>query len=125
MKVYKRKITSSMAYALFLIYKRGDNNYFHLEDYFKTLNIPSSIRGDAPKLRFWGLIVKDNLPRADGNPNTGYYFLTGRGRRFIEENLEVPKYAEIFNNQVKGFSSETITFKEALKNKFNYNELIQ
>jgi hypothetical protein len=126
-KVYKRKITSAMAYALILIYKKNqkDYNYFHVEDYLKSLNIPSTIRGDFPKLRFWGLIEKITGRRADGNKRVGFYRITDKGKNFINGKVSVKKFCLIYNNKSQGFIGEDVTFKDTLKQKFDYNQLIR
>lgn len=130
-KIYKRQITSSMAYALILIYRYYINSgkdffqWIHLEDYFKTLKIPSKIRGDVPKLRFWGLVEKMNAQLEDGNRNSGYYRITDVGQKFVTGQLKVSKCAEIYNDKLLKFSSELTDIHQSLKNKFNYNELMQ
>src|SRR5918993_127727 len=60
-KRYTRKLTSSMAYGLYLIFKLSnsrDDQWIHIENEFKQLDVPSAIRGDLPKLRYWGLIER-------------------------------------------------------------------
>lgn len=128
-QMYKRKITSSMAYALILFSKRDDPGCVHIEDYFKELNCPSSIRGDFPKLRFWGLIQRKPESLTDGNPSSGYYRITELGWHFLYKNHKVSKYLWIYNNKVKAIYKEDgkelrVDIEECLGSKFNYNELV-
>lgn len=112
-KIYSRSITSSMAAGLIVLYrgekqKNYPNNfeqdgYIHLENLFKyQVDLPSSVRGDIPKLRFWGLIE----PRTDER---------------------VMSSINLYSNKMYGFSvnSTLITIKDALNNKFNYDKLME
>ncbi len=131
-RMYQRTITSSMAAGLILIYKffkdynPQGSTFLHIEEYFKELDVPASIRGDLPKLRFWDLIRPDGKDKEDGNPNTGYYKITELGRAFVEGKIDMPKHANIYNNRLFGFDKDTgtVNIKDCLKNKFNYNELL-
>lgn len=127
-QIYSRKITSSMAYGLILIYKDWvKGTYTHIESLFKsTPNLPSSVRGDVPKLRFWGLIEPRTEESEDGNPNSGFYRLTSAGIAFAENELKIESKILIYNNEMCGYAkdSELITIKQALKDKFNYNQLM-
>lgn len=130
-RVYKRKITSAMAYGLKLLVddmiRHGDRNKaVHIEMFFKDFTgIPNSIRADIPKLRFWGLIERTKGSKGDGNPNNGYYHVTDAGFKFVLNNSVVPKYMFISNDKIVGKSeSEFTSFKQALNNKFNYHETI-
>ena len=66
-KLYKRKLNSSMALGLIMISLKHNgvntSNWFHLENYFKDLPVHSTVRGDIPKLRHWGLIESFNRIR--------------------------------------------------------------
>ena len=55
-KLYQRKITSAMAYGLILLHNLQTDDFIHIENWLKEKNIPSSIRGDFPKLKHWELI---------------------------------------------------------------------
>ena len=65
-KSYKRKITSSMAYALIIISKSVNNSEFHLQDTAISLKLNTRMVADFPKLRFWGLINQHQGKREDG-----------------------------------------------------------
>lgn len=129
-QIYSRKITSSMAYGLIELYKLhklgGEFMWTHIENSFKILNLPSSVRGDVPKLRFWGLIEPRTEESEDGNPNSGFYRLTSAGIAFAENELKIESKILIYNNEMYGYAkdSELISIKQALKDKFNYNQLM-
>lgn len=114
-----------MAYALILIYKKGTDDYFHIEDYLKEQQCSSGIRGDFPKLRFWGFIEPSPKGKADGNKRSGFYRITDQGKKFVRGELTVPIHVKIYNNSFYGYHDESYTgIQKALKNKFNYNELM-
>lgn len=126
-KIYSRKITASMAAGLCIIYNESGEDYIHIETLFKNkLNIPSSLRGDIPKLRFWNLLIPKEGEKEDGNPNNGYYKITEKGKRFVEGKVYVYSHVDIYNNEFFGYSekSKEITIYDALTDKFNYNELM-
>lgn len=127
-KLYKRKITSSMAYALILIYRYFKNNpeekWLHVEDYFKKITIPPTIRGDFPKLRYWALIEKKKGQKEDSNPDVGYYAITDKGKEFVKREIKVPRYIYIYNANVEKIGEEKINIESALGNKFRYDELM-
>lgn len=129
-KMYARPLTSSMAYALILLFNNQPPfpHYVHLEDLFKPMDIPSSIRADVPKLRFWNLIEPEAKCKAeDGNPNNGMYRITDLGRAFVENRIQVVSHVNLYNNRMFGYPehSKQIGIIEALKNKFNYSEIIK
>lgn len=124
-KLYKRKITSSMAYLLILLYKYHPNEFVHVNSFIEAKRVSYALHGDFPKLRFFGLLEKKEGEREDGNPNNGFYRITPLGISFVQGMIPVKKYVYIFDNVVMAVSDETIFIDEALGTKFNYNELMQ
>lgn len=122
-KLYRRKITSAMAYVLFLLSTQGDE-YIHVENWLKEKKVPASFRGDFTKLRHWGLIETKSGIRDDGSKRIGYYKITAHGRDFVAGDVTVRPCVRIFNNELFGFEGEKINFKQALGDKFNYEELM-
>jgi len=126
-KMYIRGITSSMAYGLILMAQHSED-YIHIEDFFKgAVGVPSSIRGDIPKLRFWGLIEPKIEPADDGNPNDGSYRVTDLGRNFVNKKINVMDKVKLYNNKFFGFAdnAKMISISDAMKNKFNYEEVVK
>lgn len=126
-KVYKRPMTSSMAYGLILLARVDrdeDDGWVHIENYFKSLSIPSSIRGDITKLVNWGLLERFEGEREDGSNRVGLYRVTYKGVQFVRSEIEVYSHIIIYSNMFQGFSGEPIKIKEALGKKFNYDELM-
>jgi len=121
-KIYKRKLTSSMAYALILIYGyfklANPTQWLHVEDHLKRIpGIPSSIRGDFAKLVHWGLL--------EASGENGYYRITDWGRVFVEGEHFAARYVFIYNGVIMKFSEEETTIQEALGDRFSYAELMK
>ncbi len=127
-KVYARKLNSSMAWTLLLMYdfyrKEGNlRKWLKVESYLKSLpDVPTSLRGDFPKLRYWGLIVQKE-GEVEG-VKTGLYKITEKGIAFCEGRIKVSKVAFVLNKVLKGFSDEQVSISECLGDRFDYKELI-
>lgn len=122
---YSRPITSAMAYGLILMYRfqfpyqETRIQWIHLEDFFKSKkDLPSSIRGDISKLRFWGLIEA-----FEGEE--GLYRVTDKGAYFVEGEIKVERNVLLFNNRAYGFKGQYVDIKECLNNKFDYDKLLK
>ena len=122
-QIYHRKLNSSMAAVLLLIYKSGKRDFFHVENWLKEIGKPS-LRADFHKLRFWGLIEAEKKIREDGSARNGFYRILAPAMPFCEGLTSVPSAAIIYNNELKYFSPSQIFIQTALSKKFNYEELM-
>lgn len=124
-KLYRRPLNASMArYLIFMVKKSGPTNiWLHVETDFRDVSIPS--RGDYAKLRYWGLIEPKPGKSDRGGRTNGYWRLTDKGRAFVNDEIAVPAKIHLLNNKVVGWSDDTITIKEALGEKFDYDELMR
>lgn len=127
-KVYKRRITSSMAYALILV-----------ERYFRTtpdaadwLHVPSMLtanglsRADEAKLVHWGLLEEKPEIRDDDSPRAGFYKITKLGIDFVHNRVRVPKFVFIYAGKKLDKSTvATVSIDEALTTRFNYRDLME
>lgn len=121
-KLYKRKITSAMAWGLAMIYKRCKSTgvkVLHIENFFKSQDCPSSIRGDITKLRHWDFLVR----RKD--LGAGIYELTDFGEQFVRNEIHVPRSVSIYNNKVYRWDKKHTTMRMSLKDKFDIDELLK
>lgn len=123
-KLYKRSITSSMAYSLIKYSENQVGAYKHAQTYFHERGHMYAGGGDFPKLRFWGLIEKRGDSKEDGNPNSGYYAITQKGLNFVNNDITVPKYMYIYLNKVRKQSEEQVNIVESLGNSFRYSDLV-
>jgi len=129
-KLYKRKLNSSMAVALVYIYKyfqaNPDKEWLHVPSYLSRIISGATVRGgDWSKLRYWGLIEDQKAIRDDGSDRVGNYRITAAGKTFVGGLCRVPKHVFLYNGGVvKRRDTETISIDEALGEKFSYVELM-
>lgn len=126
-KVYKRKLYSTMAYSLLLIerfFASSDVSWLHVPDFLDGKGVVAR-GGDFAKLSFWGLLESGEGPRHDGSSRNGMWRITPKGVDFVRGRIIVPKYIFLFNQQCLGFSEEQIHITEALGDDFDYRELME
>lgn len=130
-KLYKRKLTSSMAYALVLIAKhyRTSNEWLHVPTYFSKLELDpktqAAIRGDYAKLEAWGFLrERTGEENIAGGPRAGFWRITPAGEAFVRGETRAPRHRYFFNRRARGSSDERITITEALGDRFSYPELM-
>lgn len=117
-KLYRRKITSAAAAGLISLYKKGGaDRFIHCNDfaYFHG--------GDFGKLRYWNLIVQE-VNMDTKKRTSGLWKMTDTGVRFVQNRLELPKYALVYNQIFYGFKGEKVRITDCLTNGFNYAELM-
>lgn len=118
-KVYKRAMNSNIALTILRLYKHRKFDWTHIEDFLKENGYKRS--GDFAKAQIFGLLIKKKGDKSDGNPNNGFYKLTGRGIAFATGALTVPKYAKIKDGEFLEFDGEEINIRQALGKAFNYD----
>jgi hypothetical protein len=148
-KRYDRFIYSSVARGLIEMYQyiqrpETANAWLRVGQHFLQNKIGAAKGGDIIKTRYWGLIERkpDEDRRADGSDRIGMWRLTERGRRYVMNDLQVPKVAFVYNNVLLGFKSENgelvKDFEEAVRSprvpkagivdalgkKFDYQEIM-
>ncbi len=116
-KLYKYKINKGMALVLIQMYK-SKNEWIHPIKDLKTIN------GDYAKLRFWGLVESSSDQPEDDKKANGFWRVTEKGKKFVNNTLRVKEKALLFNNKNYGFIGNDISITDALGNKFNYAELM-
>jgi len=122
-KVYRRRLSGSMAAVLLLMYRHGKFDWLHVENWLKVIGRPS-LRADFHKLVHWTLLEKKKENREDGSNRNGYYKITGRGIAFIIGEFTVKESVLIYNNTVEGFEGKDVTILDCLGKKFRYDELM-
>lgn len=120
-KVYRRKINSTQARALIIIHRQCGTDWAYLPSLRMALAPHHS--NEEPKLRYWGLLEERPINRGDGG-RAGEWRVTELGQRFVKGEVTVQKYARIYNGHCLGFVGERISIREALGDKFNYDELM-
>lgn len=121
-KLYKRSITSGQAHGLIMFYRYSEE---HPEEFIHVSNFDfTAFRGgDFAKLRYWGFIEQaenDDPSKRD----SGMWSITDKGRQFVRNERTVPRQVHLYDGQRVGWSEDRVSIKDALKNKFNYEELM-
>lgn len=122
-KVYRRKINSSMAHDLILMWRAFDEDWGYLPDLRKQRSLKGN--REESKLRFWGLVEETAELRDDGG-RSGWWRVTPHGVGFIRGAVSVPKYANIYNGRLLKLDyTDYVNIWDALGSKFNYQELME
>lgn len=115
--VYRRNIRRNMIACL--------NKLFKTKRPMQTKEISqiANTISDFTKLKDWGLIERVNPDIPD---KKGYIWqITPKGIKFITNQISVPKYVFIYNNQVKGYSPETIMARDIYPMATNFNSITE
>jgi len=117
-KVYRRKVTSSMARMLIKMYRFDGKNFIYLPD----LRSGNDSRDDA-MMQYWGLIEEEKIRRPDGG-RAGYWKVTDAGEEWLKGSTTIPCYALVYNGKCLGFEGKDATIKDALGKNFNLEDLM-
>jgi hypothetical protein len=81
-------------------------------------------RGGAfAKLAHWGL-VESQINEDTQKRTSGMWTITDSGRQFVVGLTDIPERAYLFNSKSYGMSRKRVNVRQALGNKFNYEELM-
>ncbi len=130
-KLYRRKLNHQMARALIMIYRyfisHPQTVWLDVNDFLLKRGVNSG-EANVALLRHWGLIERKPDAKEDGNPSVGMYSITHLGRQFVEGRMTVPEAVYLYNQKRyrrKLLDIEQITIRQALANKFDYDELMR
>jgi hypothetical protein len=122
-KVYRRPIHRTMAIALILMHQaQPTGDWLYLPEVLRSMG--RSRGGDEAKLSYWGFIQEEGGIREDGSNRAGWWRVTDRGRLFVHDGLSVPRHAVIYDGQLLGFAGESVSIRDALGNRFDYDQLM-
>lgn len=116
-KVYRRKINSGMARSLIAMYVIARTDWVHV-----PTQIGSRSREEG-KLAYWGLVEESQTARDDGG-RAGWWRVTSKGEAFVQQQLNVPSHARVYDGRVLGLVGEATSIVDALGAKFSYSELM-
>lgn len=128
-QLYNYKFFASSAFALIRLFNLTETNpdqeWFHVKDYAEAGKDRPRAHHFA-ELRFWELIEKCDVNDDPAKKSSGYWKITEKGKQFVNEEIKVQSRILIYNNIFVGFAenSSEITVREALGNKFDYEELM-
>ena len=128
-KEYYRPLNASMVRGLILYRNRfrvdGFADWIHMERWFKSIDgLSDGVRGDFPKMRFWGLIEKCIGYRPDGSNRVGLYRITPKGVNFVDGEIKVRHRVHLYNNVFQGYLGGNVSILDCLGEKFNYRDLM-
>ncbi len=119
-QMYQRRIHTSIALQLIELYKLGGTyDYIHAS---RLIHKGVSGAGDLSKAKYWGLI--EEKPSDGRTKSSGYWMLTDLGLQYVTDRARVPYIAFVYDDKVLGFSERLSGIREALKEKFDYQELM-
>ncbi len=123
-KLYKRKLHAEMVLWLIALDRLCDDRDWHTTLEIVELSPHLGAGGtNGTLLIHWGLIEKRGEENRSGAP-AGSYQVTAKGRSFLYCNSRVPARAHFLCGDLVGFSAEVTTARQAVGNKFDYDELI-
>ena len=124
-KMYKKRLSSTATLMMIRLYNLEEadgEKYHHLNDLMRGYSISGC--GDFATTRFWGLV--EEMPNDDPKKKaSGMWSLTETGKSFVLGRARFKSHAKIYNAKCYGLVGEYMGVKEALREKFNYEELMQ
>lgn len=131
-RVRARKLNAGMAWMLVKLYsytKKEEpiDGWIHVTKVFLA-HRHNAIAKEYPKLEYWGLVERGHNDD-ETKRGSGFWRLTKRGIEFVQGKTRLPWRAFVaepgFDNRVLGFDDKkTTSIKEALGDKFDYDELM-
>lgn len=116
-KVYRRSITSGMARNLIGLYRAEGRAWAHIT----TVMLAEKMHpGDFAKVRYWGLLEKDEGRREDGARHNGWWRITAEGEAYVRGVHSVPRWARIYDSRCLELVGPLVDIKHALRNRFDY-----
>lgn len=123
---YHRSYNSNMALALLLLYNqtlfKQPGSYVHMEDLILKNGYKRC--GDFSYLVKYGHIQKMEGKRNDGSNRNGMYRITSAGIMFAEAKTMVKQKFIMKDGKFYGYEGKMINIYDALKDKFNYANLM-
>lgn len=119
LRIYHRKLTSSMCRSLVRLYKLSKKHpkkdEFHVKQFDRE-----GARGEFGVLQKWGLV--------EPGTDMGMWSLTKFGKKFMKKKEKVPQYVVMkWGSQALGYAGILVSIKDALEEtgRFKYSELIK
>lgn len=118
-KIWRRSVHSSQVRVMIEAYKRFKLSEFSLPRLLEDIARQSP---DMTGPKAFGLIEELPSRRADGGP-AGAWRVTPEGLQFILGEVLIPKYVFIQQRNILRFEGPNISVHNAIKNKFDYQEI--
>jgi len=128
-QIYKHRVNQGICLALIAIWRERGATPVNIAKDFPTLR-------SVTVLKHWGLICEVEPPEdamlqfKNASPRRGqkgsWWQITPRGKRWVQGNTSIPRYAWLYNDAVHGgFSKKRFTIRSALRTYgFDYEEML-
>lgn len=130
-KQYKRRFNSGMAVSLIYIIRLTKSGILDDNDGWMNIQVEfakhynqNANRMDYSQLKRWGLIEQKLNFTDPTKKESGFWRITQKGINVANRRGAIPKYVYLYNDEIEGFSDETVVITEALKAPFDYSELM-
>jgi len=120
-KVYKRRIHSTMAKHLIQFYQHIRGTLYwsaHVRDFI------DGHPGDFAKLAHWGLILSRGHTGAEDKKHSGEWYMSSEGKKFAEGHLVVPEFAYIYAGTKLRLEGRAVDIRDCLGKKYSYREVM-
>lgn len=126
-KVYRRKLNSTMARQLINLYHLHRRTTVPWIDILSICQETGVSGGDFAKLLHWGLIeAKPHNAGDEGKKTSGLWRITKAGTEFVLGMLAVHPAVYLLSGQVVGWDGRhPTTIRQCLGDHFDYNELME
>jgi hypothetical protein len=120
-QIYKRRINKSMAIDLInAVRLKAYRDFVHIRD----IQANHSGGGDFAKLRWWKL-VEQQTNDDETKRDSGLWKVTQLGLDFMQGLVDLPESVTVYDNEVLSVSDKLKSFKECLKEPFDYQEILR
>lgn len=124
-KIYARSIYAKMAVHLIKLYRltklHQDRQFFHVTEFVDTIG------NDTVKTVHWDLI--EEMPKTKdmkSKKTSGFWRLTEKGKLFVENKIQLPEKALIYNANFLGFEEgKMVSIIDCLGEGFDYYRLME
>lgn len=106
---------------MFKRHQRLGVQWIHMIHDVNNFGLPSRDYGSCA---YWGLTERMEGGKDDGNPDSGFWRLTNKGRAFVMGLVRCPYRAVVWNTRLIAMSEEDTDIHKSLGKKFIYAEEI-
>ena len=126
-KLYKYKLDASKAVGMISAYKldkkyRGES--FHLTRDFANVLKKNANALHYTKMQYYDFLRPDTSKEDPSKKGSGWWYVTKKGKDFVEGRIRVPAVFYVYDGKCIGFGKETVNVREALAEKFDYEQLM-
>lgn len=126
-RIYKRTIHSAVARDLIWLVKRSlaktTNGGMAWVDLHEEAPLWVQQGRELAKLAYWGLVEQKPTESQRGARTSGIWRPTADGVDFAYGRIAVESHVVLYDNRVLGFTGKFISIRDALRKKFDFDQL--